>query len=336
MDNNLQGGFKGEPSYDEKHYNTGIIRVPIKNGFVYYYVKSKTKVLKEDLIRINNLKLPPSWNNVWISGSKNTDIQAVGVDAKGRKQYKYHEKHIASAEKEKFLRLFDFIKSLPKLNRAINQHSKLQVYNKNKIIATMLELVKELHLRVGKEQYAKENKSYGVSSLKKSHVKISGDMIKFNFKGKSNQRLSYTLHDKDIAHHLQMLLKLAGDRLFQYIDEDNQIKNIYDLDINQYIQKYMGKDFSAKDFRTYASNYYFIKSLLNETKKNSNNIKKNIINAIKSSAKHLSHTKNIAKKSYIMTHAIELYVKHPEFFIRNKYNDPLCVLVEILKNYKKN
>lgn len=336
------GGYKGELSYDEKNYDTGIVRVKVNDNthqkepkYEYFYVKTRKKVSPEDLDRILKLKLPPAWDNVWISGTAKSDIQAVGIDSKNRKQYKYNDKHIKSAEKEKFLRLFKFIGALPKLEKIINKHLLLHVYNKDHVIATMLELVQELHLRVGKEQYAKTNKSYGISSLKKVHVKLSGDEIKFNFKGKSNQRLSYTLHDAKIRQHLDMLLKLNGDKLFQYIDDNGIIRKVYDIDINDYIQKYMGPEFSAKDFRTYAANYYFVKTLLNETKKNTNNIKKNILNAIKVSAKHLSHTKNISKKSYIMSFCIELYMKHPEFFVSKKYDNPTTVLTEILKIYKK-
>ena len=333
---NMIGGSKGDLSYDEKHYNSGIIRVPDKNGYKYYYVKNKIIVTKKDLDRILKLKLPPAWNNVWISGDKKSDIQAVGIDSKDRKQYKYNEKHTIAAEKKKFLRLFEFIKSIPKLDKNLKTHTKLHVYDKRRVIATMLQLVKELHFRVGKEQYAQQNKSYGISSLKKTHLKIEGELIKFNFKGKSNQRLSYSLRDVIIRLHLQMLLKLNGEKLFQYIDENNYIRRVTDLDLNQYIQKYMGENFTVKDFRTYAANFYFIKALLNETKKNSNNIKKNIVNAIKVSAKHLSHTRNISKKSYIMSYCITLYTVHPEFFISKKYDDPQDVLVDVLKSYKKN
>lgn len=348
---NVRGGAKGdsfgkaktltqfrEPrdqSYDEKNYETGIIRVPIKDGYNYFYVKDNKKVSDKDLKRILSLKLPPAWNNVWISGNARSDIQAVGVDSKGRKQYKYNEKHALEAEHKKFIRLYDFLKQLPKLNRTIGTHSRENVYNINHVIATMLKLVQALHMRVGKEQYAKENKSYGISSLKKTHVKIDGDTIRFRFKGKSNQMLSYTTHDKLIAEHINLLLKLEGEKLFQYIDTENKIKRVDDMDLNNYIQTYMGKDFTIKDFRTYAANYYFVKALLNETRLHGNNIKKNILNAVKVSAKHLSHTKSISKKAYIMSFCIDLYTEHPEFFISRKYEDANNVLEEILKLYKK-
>lgn len=338
---NLFGGFKGEPSYDEKHYDTGIIRIAGKNKekkdvYSYFYVSTKKPISRRDHDRIIALKIPPGWNNVWISGNEKSDIQVVGIDSKNRKQYKYNKNHIVNAEKQKFIRLYDFIKAMPKLDKIIRKHSKLHVYSKNRVIATILTLVKELHLRVGKEQYAKKNKSYGVSSLKKSHIKFDGDIVKFNFKGKSNKRLSYTLRNYEIKTHLVLLMKLEGEKIFQFIDSDNAIKKISDSDINNYIQEYMGKNFSAKDFRTFAANYYFVKALLNETKKHSNNVKKNIINAIKISAKHLSHTQSISKKSYIMSYCVEEYAKHPEYFISHKYDDPKNVLIELLQKYKKN
>jgi len=332
----ILGGSKGEQSYDEKNYESGIIRVPIKSGYSYFYVKNKQLISKIDRERINSLKLPPAWNNVWISGKKYSDIQAVGVDSKGRKQYKYNDKHSIDAEKKKFLRLYNFIKFIPKLDKILQKHYKLHIYNKNRVIATMLYLVKELHFRVGKEQYAKENKSYGISSLKKTHIKIDGDLIQFNFKGKSNQRLHYSIHNNIVKNHLQMLLKLDGDKLFQYIDENNKIRRVTDTDLNKYIQNYMGSEFTIKDFRTYAANYHFIKALLGEIRKHSNNIKKNIINAIKTTAKYLKHTQNISKKSYIMSYSIDLYTKNPEFFISKIYDEPLSILLNILKLYKKN
>lgn len=332
---NIFGGFKGEPSYDEKHYETGIIKEKSGNGYEYFYVKNKKPITNKDRERIMSLKLPPSWNNVWISGDKTSDIQAVGIDSKNRKQYKYNEKHIKLAEREKFLRLYDFIKSLPKLDKMLNIHQKLNAYDKRKVITTMLYLVKELHIRVGKEQYAQHNKSYGISSLKKTHVKIVDGVAKFDFKGKSNQRHHYSVKKRQIVEHLKLLSKLDGEKLFQYIDENNKIRKITDVDLNQYIQSNMGPDFTIKDFRTFAANYYFVKTLLKKTKPTNNNIKKNIINAIKISAKHLGHTHNISKKSYIMNYIVSLYMTHPKFFIEHRTDNPIDILLEILKMYKR-
>jgi DNA topoisomerase-1 len=125
----------------------------------------------------------------------------------------------------------------------MKEHSKLDFYNKKRVIVTMLQIVKLVHMRVGKEQYARENKSYGISSLKKSHLKIINDIIRFNFKGKSRKQLSYTLRNKNIQNHLELLLKLEGEKLFQYIDDNNKIHIMNYKDLNEYIQEFMGKDF---------------------------------------------------------------------------------------------
>jgi DNA topoisomerase I len=338
ISNNKIGGER--VSHDIKYYNEGISRKKVGDTFIYYYIKTQKEVSKSDLARIHNLKLPPAWTDLWISTDPEASIQAIGIDVKGRKQYKYHETHIQEAEKEKFLRLFNFIKAIPNLEKIIQVHSKLHNYHKNRVIVTMLSLVKELHMRVGKEQYARENKSYGISSLKKKHMKIIGDLITFRFKGKSSQRLFYSIRDDELKSHLQILLKLEGDKLFQYIDDNNKIRKVTDTDLNDYIQTYMGYEFSIKDFRTYGANYYFTRAILSETSKrrpvNEKSKKKNILRALKTTAHYLKHTKAISKKSYVMNFTIEMYQNNPEWFIDRKNMAPNDVLLDILKQYKKN
>lgn len=336
-DNILFGGR--EESHDIRNYKDGIYRKKINDKFIYYYIKNDKEVSQEDFNRIKKLGIPPAWENLWVSNDPKSKIQAVGIDNKGRKQYKYHTDYIELAEKKKFLRLIDFIKSLSNLENYIKIHSKLNIYDKLKVITTMLKIVKLTHMRVGKEQYAKENKSYGIASLKKTHMKIKGDIINFNFKGKSKQRLNYVLINTDIKSHLKILEKLEGDKLFQYIDIDNKIKKLTYKDLNEYIQTYMGKDFSIKDFRTYAANYHFINFLLSETKKKlpkTDAIKKKIIlKALKQTAKFLKHTKAISKKSYVMNFIVEFYMDNSDFFVSRKYDDTNEVLLELLKLYKK-
>ena len=336
-DNILFGGR--EESHDIRNYKDGIYRKKINDKFIYYYIKNDKEVSQEDFNRIKKLGIPPAWENLWVSNDPKSKIQAVGIDNKGRKQYKYHTDYIELAEKKKFLRLIDFIKSLSNLENYIKIHSKLNIYDKLKVITTMLKIVKLTHMRVGKEQYAKENKSYGIASLKKTHMKIKGDIINFNFKGKSKQRLNYVLINTDIKSHLKILEKLEGDKLFQYIDIDNKIKKLTYKDLNEYIQTYMGKDFSMKDFRTYAAKYHFIDFLLSETKKKlpkTDAIKKKIIlKALKQTAKFLKHTKAISKKSYVMNFIVEFYMDNSDFFVSRKYDDTNEVLLELLKLYKK-
>ena len=337
----MNSGGARDQAFDEKFYETGISRKRVnKNNFIYYYIKDAKPVSKKDQERINKLRIPPNWEEVWVSADTSSAIQATGIDAKGRKQYRYHEAHIKKAEQEKFLRMYNFVKDMPKLEKAMNKHQKLDPYNYNKVISTMLTIVRDLHMRVGKEVYARENKSYGVSSLRKRHVKFDKGYIKFNFKGKSKKRLSYTYCKPEIFKHLNLLLRLSGDRLFQYIDhEDDKVKSVSDMDLNRYIQKHMGPDYTVKDFRTYAANYYFIKALLKATNKrtpkNDRAIKKNLLEALKSTSFYLKHTRSISKKSYVLNFAIELYRENPEYYIKRKEDEPEDLLLDILNMYRK-
>lgn len=316
----------------------GIYRKKIGNNiYEYYYNKNNKEVSKKDLERIKKLRIPHVWNHVWISADDKEAIQATGIDSKGRKQYRYHEEHIEKAEKKKFLRLYDFIKATPKLEKAMERDSKLNVYDKERVMVTMLKIVKQVYMRVGKECYAKENKSYGITSLKKSHVKVSNGVVYLNFKGKSKKRLSYSINNKEIAKHINLLKNLDGEKLFNYIEND-KIKKVNDVDLNQYIQQNMKGKFTCKDFRTYAANHYFIDSLLNETRKrtpkNEKIIKKNILIALKRTAFYLRHSRAISKKSYVMNFVMDMYQRDPNYFINNKDKETNDVLKNILKLYK--
>ena len=200
----------------------------------------------------------------------------------------------------------------------------------------MLNIVKELNIRVGKECYAKINKSYGISSMKKSHIKIDETKLiaKFNFKAKSNKQVQYTLTNKEIVKELINLMKLDGEKMFQYKTQSNDILKISDVELNQYIQSNIGKEFSCKDFRTYAANFYFVKALIKETR-NRNPIdqkiaKKNLSLAQENTAFYLRHTKSISKKSYTMDLIRDTYISNPDYFIQNKNKQPLTVLIELL------
>jgi DNA topoisomerase-1 len=333
---------KGKGIYREAYYDENDVdkKGNPKLKFKYYYSKTKQLVTKEDLERINKLGLAPAYTDVWVSDDPNSKIQATGIDAKGRKQYRYHPRHIEIANEDKFLRLFKFIKSIPRLDEKMTEDRNLTLYSKNRTISIMLSIVKELNIRVGKECYAQTNKSYGISSLKKSHVTLTNNdtVVKLNFKAKSNKQVSYTLKDSEIVNEIKQLLNLEGEKLFQYISDSNNTLRVSDTDLNQYIQNYMGKAFTCKDFRTYAANFYFIKALLMETKKrspkNKKIIKQNLNAAQESTAFYLRHTKSISKKSYTMGLIRDMYNDNPEWFVENKNRQPLNVLIDLLKIFK--
>jgi len=337
-------------AFDDKNRKKGIYRKEYydnndldkkgnpKKKFKYYYSSNDKEVSKSDLDRINKLGLAPAYTNVWISIDPKSKIQATGFDAKNRKQYRYNPEHIIRANENKFLRLYKFIKVMPILDSKINADINSDQYSKNRVIAFMLLIVKELNMRVGKEVYARKNKSYGISSLKKTHVSIiSNDTIKFSFKGKSNKFVTYTLRNETIRNEIIKLLNLEGEKLFQY-QKDNNILRVTDTDINQYIQSTIGKSFSIKDFRTYAANFYFMKALLKATQnrkpKNNSIIKKNLNDAQTNTAFYLRHTKSISKKSYTMALIREMYSNNPEWFIKNCKKDPLLILIKVLKSYR--
>jgi len=314
-----------------------------KIKFKYYYILNNNLVSDNDLDRIYKLGLAPAYDKVWVSSDPESKIQATGIDAKGRKQYRYHEKYIKGSNVKKFLRLYKFIKAVPKLDKNIEKDIKGSTQSKNYVIALMIYIVRETNIRVGKEYYARTNKSYGISSLKKSHIKIDAvkNRVKFNFKAKSNKQVQYTIDNPLIVKELKNIIKIDGEKLFLYKSETNGNYNrVSDVDLNKYIQDKMGKQFTMKDFRTYAANYYFIKALLKETR-NKNPInqkiaKKNISNAQQITAYYLRHTKSISKKSYTMELIREKYMNDSNYFIENKNKSPLTILINILKLYKKN
>lgn len=311
-----------------------------KTKFKYYHIDNNKEVTPEELLRINKLGLAPAYVDVWVSADSSSKIQATGMDAKGRKQYRYNQGHIAESHINKFLRLYKFIKSIHKLEQAMETDMKGSLFSKNRTISTMLKIVQKLFMRVGKEIYAKTNKSYGITSMKKSHVTIKEKKVQFNFKAKSNKQVQYTLDDPELMSEIKLLMDLDGEKMFQYKSDSENVLRATDVDLNQYIQEKMGKGFSVKDFRTYASNFYFVKSLLKETK-NRNPVTKKIIKqnlnlAQENTAHYLRHTKSISKKSYTMSLIRDLYDSDPSYFIENKNKQPLTVLLDLLKQFKDN
>jgi len=333
-------------AYDDRHFNNGIMRKISKNDphvFEYFYIGSDKSVTQEDLDRIKHLRIPPGWKSVWINNNPDSAIQAIGVDSKGRKQYRYHQIHIKKAEEEKFIRLYHFSQKIEKFRKKLMIDAKKPLYQKDSIIATMLLLVYDYYFRVGKEVYARENKSYGISSMRKKHIKIINGVVHFKFKGKSSQRLDYVIRNPFYLNQVSMLLKLDGDRLFQYTTTDRfgkyRIYPINDKDLNDYIKEHLGEEFTIKDFRTYGANYHFVRALLQVTKKNipdtNSAIKKNIIRATTITAKFLKHTKAISKKSYVNNYIIELYQNDPEYFIARVDEQPELILSDLLHKFIK-
>ncbi len=220
-------------------------------GFTYTDVKGTLLRRAKDIERIEALRIPPAWKDVWIAPSARAHIQATGIDAKGRKQYLYHERWSAFRERLKFSRLAAFGLALPKLRRAIAGALAEEEPTRRKVAALALSLIDELAIRVGSEAYAKENDTYGVTTLRTKHVSIEGDTVTLAFTGKSHQEHELELTDKKLAGLLQEEEELPGYRLFQYVDENGARHPLTAADVNAFMHDVLEADFTAKDFRTW-------------------------------------------------------------------------------------
>lgn len=235
-----------------RHEGAGILRRRSGRGFIY--LDANGKLVKEAAIqnRIRSLVIPPAWTDVWICPLENGHLQAVGRDAKGRKQYRYHPLYRQIRQHTKFERMVPFGSLLPAIRRRVKQDLKLPGVPKEKVIATIVRLLETSCVRIGNEDYAKENGSYGLTTLRNRHVQVRGDKIRFHFKGKSGQVHDIELDDGKLARIVRRCQSLPGQELFQYISDDGEPARISSEDVNDYLRNITGENFTAKDFRTWA------------------------------------------------------------------------------------
>jgi len=266
------------------------------SGNNYYYHSDKSKVTNtHEIVRLKSIKVPPSWNSIWYASNKKCHIQAYGIDSSGKKQYILNINWINSKKCEKFSRMKLFNKKIIHFKKLINRFT-LDLTKEN-IIKVLLSLMLDTHIRVGNEIYSKNNKTYGLTTLLKKHLKVN-DYYSFEFVGKSGIKHNIKINTR-YNQILSLLLKNRNpqDNLFYY-HQDNSKININSDDLNDYIKSNLGKEFTCKDFRTYSANILFIETFLKNSKGN-DNIKKIIQKSIEEAALKLGHSKGISKKSYI-------------------------------------
>ena len=264
-----------------------------------YYDKRGNKINKKSISKyLNNIYIPPAYNNVMINKNKDSKVLAIGIDKKGRKQYIYNKKSIIKNSKNKFKNLINFGKNYKKIINKINKD--INSNKKEKLIALILKIIIECNFRIGNEKYVKDNKSYGVSTLKNNHLSIYNNKITIDFIGKKGVRNICEVKDNIIVKNLKTLKKNNNKRLFTYKNN-----NITSLDVNNYLKE-LG-NFTTKNFRTWSANIHLIKELL---KKNSN-----IKECIENVAYKLHHTPSICKKNYLDPKLINLYIKNKNKFI---------------------
>ena len=264
---------------------------------------------EQRLLRIKRLAIPPAWTEVWVSPLANGHIQATGRDARGRKQYVYHDRWREVRDENKYDRIISFGQTLPKIRRRIARDLKLPGLPRNKVLATVVQLLERTFIRIGNEEYARENKSFGLTTMKDRHVEVKGAKLRFRFRGKSGREHEVDVTDGRIANIISKLQDLPGQDLFQYVDHDGKVRDITSQDVNEYLREITGEDFSAKDFRTWAGTVLTAIALnAQEQFETPKQAKSNINTAIKAVAKILGNTPAICRKCYVHPAVLENYL----------------------------
>jgi DNA topoisomerase I len=282
-----------------------------RKGEEFEYFDTKGKPIRDEqrLLRIKRLAIPPAWTEVWICPSPNGHIQATGRDARRRKQYRYHERWREIRDENKYDRLVNFGKALPKIRRRLKKDLALNGLPREKVLATIVQLLERSLIRVGNEEYARENKSFGLTTMQDRHVDVKGSKLRFRFRGKSGRQHEVDVTDRRIARIISNLQDLPGQSLFQYLDNEGNVRDITSQDVNEYLREITGEDFTAKDFRTWAGTVLATVALSAagefETKKQA---KAKIKNAIEAVAKILGNTPAICRQCYIHPAILEAYL----------------------------
>ena len=280
-------------------------------GAAFSYLDPDGSVIKDkDTIRrIKSLAIPPAWTDVWICPNARGHIQATGRDARGRKQYRYHARWREVRDAVKYDRMLDFAQALPKIREQTDQHLGLPGVPREKVLATIVRLLEETRIRVGNEEYRKENGSFGLTTLRDRHADVIGSEIRFSFKGKSGKQHRIKLRDRRLARVIKRMQELPGQELFTYLDEAGEAHAVESEDVNEYLQQIAGEDFTAKDFRTWAGTILaarFFREL--DVTPETMGAKKELVRAIARVAEELGNTPAVCKKCYIHPAVIAAYL----------------------------
>lgn len=282
----------------------------IRCGKSFRYVGSDGKPLRDPrhLQRIRSLVIPPAWENVWICPSATGHIQAIGWDARGRKQYRYHALYRATRDQAKFSRMIAFGTTLALLRRRVQRDLDRRGLRKEKVIAAVVRLLETTCIRVGNEEYARDNESFGLTTMKDKHVRIAGAKLMFHFRGKSGQDHTVEWSDQRLARIVKQCQELPGYELFQYVDERGVTGRVDSGDVNRYIRQITGQDFTAKDFRTWLGTVLAARELHSAGPcKNAREGKRTIVGAIKNVAKKLGNRPATCRKYYVHPAIIDAY-----------------------------
>ncbi len=323
----------------------GITRKGAGAGFGYFD-GSGVKIANQNMLeRIRSLSIPPAWKDVWISPYQNSHLQATGVDDRGRKQYIYHPKWTAICQEHKFDHLLDFCEVLPVIRRQVSNHLKLSKLEQKKIIATVVWLLEHTFIRIGNDEYAADNGSFGLTTLRNKHVSVRGKKVKLEFTGKSHVHHNVEIVNPVIIRTIKSCLELPGYELFQYIDDEDRRHPVDSGEVNDYLQGLTGQDITAKDFRTWGATLLAADTLCKvEPCKDEKSLKYNLNYTVKQVAKHLRNTPTICRKYYIHptifnTYEKEILINYVQDHQQKRSNKPVeltifeDVIIQLLHRY---
>jgi DNA topoisomerase-1 len=287
----------------------GIRRIRAGRGFRYVDADGRPLRDRDHLDWIRSLAIPPAWTDVWICPSPRGHLQATGRDARGRKQYRYHPKWRAQRDEVKYSRMIAFGQALPAIRRRVDRDLRRTGLPRERVLAAVVRLLEKTRIRVGNEEYARDNRSFGLTTLRDRHAKVGSSRIRFRFRGKGGKASDVEISDERLARLVARCQDLPGQELFQYLDEDGEPRSVGSDDVNEYLRDITGQDFTAKDFRTWAGTVLAAWALKEFEQVDSEaQAKRNVVRAVEAVAEELGNTPAVSRRSYVHPSVINAYL----------------------------
>ena len=287
----------------------GITRKKQRGQFCYFDPAGRRINDQDQVKRIDALAIPPAYRDVWICADPRGHVQATGRDARGRKQYRYHARWREVRDASKFSRLHSFGQALPKLRKQLEAMISTPGYSRDKVMATVMTLLDETLIRVGNHQYARDNRSFGLTTLRNRHVEVSGATITFQFRGKSGVEHQVSVKDRRLARIIKRCLEIPGQDLFQYLDEDGARHTVSSSDVNACLKSLTGADFTAKDYRTWAGSALALSMLRQLQWEPEAEARRHVTDVVKAVARHLGNTPAVCRECYIHPAVLEGFLE---------------------------
>lgn len=287
---------------------TGFSRKVLRGKFVYFDTHGQRIRDEAEIKRINALVIPPAYTDVWICADPKGHLQATGRDARGRKQYRYHPRWREIRDENKYSRMIQFGLALPKVRKQLEAQLAAPGMGRDKVMATVVSLLDATLIRIGNSQYARDNRSYGLTTLRNKHVEVKGSAILFQFRGKSGVEHQISIKDQRLARIIKRCMELPGQNLFQYLDDDGERHSVSSSDINAYLHNLTGADFTAKDYRTWAGSALALTTLRKLQWETEADAKKHIVDMVKEVARQLGNTPAVCRRCYIHPAVLESFL----------------------------